>query len=83
MKLGPKQRPRRSEAMKAVGADRGLKDFASLRDRHVIGPARHYGKLEAELAKAQRARKKARAPALHAKKFMERPVAQASTALVE
>ncbi|WP_246217607.1 RNA-guided endonuclease InsQ/TnpB family protein [Paraburkholderia panacisoli] len=67
MKLSPQHGPHRSGAAKSVGIDLGLKDFASLSDGHVVGSGRHYRKLEGELAKAQRARNKARVRALHAK----------------
>jgi hypothetical protein len=51
----------------------------------VVGPARHYRKLEAELAKAQRTRKKARVRALHAKIKNSRKdqLHKLSTALVQ
>ncbi|MGF6757363.1 RNA-guided endonuclease InsQ/TnpB family protein [Paraburkholderia sp. GAS42] len=85
VKLGAQHGPRRSEATKSVGIDLGLKDFASLSDGHVVGPARHYRKLEAELATAQRARKKARVRALHAriKNSRKDQLHKLSTALVE
>ncbi|MGB8420855.1 RNA-guided endonuclease InsQ/TnpB family protein [Paraburkholderia sp.] len=85
VKLSPQQGPRRSEATKSVGIDLGLKDFAALSDGHVVGSERHYRKLEAELAKAQRARKKARVRALHAriKNSRKDQLHKLSTALVE
>ncbi|MFM0553585.1 transposase [Paraburkholderia sediminicola] len=52
---------------RSVGIDLGLKEFAATSDARVITLNRHYRKLEKELAKAQRARKKARVRALHAK----------------
>lgn len=54
-------------AAKSVGIDLGLKDFAALSDGRVVSAKRHYRTYEAELAKAQRARKKARVRAIHAK----------------
>ncbi|MGF6757372.1 RNA-guided endonuclease InsQ/TnpB family protein [Paraburkholderia sp. GAS42] len=85
VKLSAQQGSRRSGATGSVGIDLGLKDFASRSDGHVVGPARHYLKLEAEMAKAQRARKKARVRALHAKikNSQKDQLHQLSTALVE
>lgn len=85
VKVSPPQGPRRSEATKSVGIDLGLKDFASLSDAHVVGSGRHYRKLEGELAKAQRARKKARVRAIHTKIKNSRKdqLHKLSTALVE
>jgi putative transposase len=60
-------KPATGEVERSVGIDLGLKDFAAASDARVIGLDRHYRKLEAELGKAQRARKKARVRALHAK----------------
>ncbi|WP_341319439.1 transposase [Paraburkholderia sp. IMGN_8] len=84
-KLGPQQGPRHREATRSVGIDLGLKDFAALSDAHVVGPARHYRELEAKLAKAQRARKKARVRAIHAKIKNSRKdqLHKLSTALVQ
>jgi putative transposase len=86
VKKSPQQGPRRTEATKSVSIDLGLKDSASLSDGHVVGSGRHYRKLEAELAKVQRARKKARVRALlHAKIKNSRKdqLHKLSTALVE
>ncbi|MGF6758079.1 transposase [Paraburkholderia sp. GAS42] len=68
-----------------VSIDLGLKDFASLSDGHVVGSGRHYRKLEGELAKAQRAKKKARVRALHVKIKNSRKdqLHKLSTALIE
>lgn len=54
-------------------------------DGHTVKPARHYRRLEAKLAQAQRARKKARMRALHAKIKNSRKdqLHKLSTALVE
>lgn len=60
------KRPR-SEAKSAVGIDLGLKDFAGLSTGGVVAAEQFYRKLEPQLATAQRARKKARTQALHAK----------------
>jgi putative transposase len=51
----------------AVGIDLGLKDFAALSTGEVVEAERFYRDLEPKLALAQRARKKARTRALHAK----------------
>ena len=85
MKLGAQHGPRLSAATGSVGIDLGLRDFASLSDGHVVGPARHYRRLEAELAKTQRVRQKARVRALHAriKNSRKDQLHKLSTALVE
>ncbi|WP_246217525.1 RNA-guided endonuclease InsQ/TnpB family protein [Paraburkholderia panacisoli] len=85
VKLSPQHGPHRSGAAKSVGIDLGLKDFASLSDGHVVGSGRHYRKLEGELAKAQRAKNKARVRALHTKIKNSRKdqLHKLSTALVE
>nr|WP_232072462.1 transposase [Paraburkholderia pallida] len=59
--------PATGMGVKSVGLDLGLKDFAGTSDGHVITLERHYRNLEKEVAKAQRARKRARVRALHAK----------------
>jgi putative transposase len=51
----------------AVGIDLGLKDFAGLSTGEVVEAERFYRDLEPKLAVSQRARKKARTRALHAK----------------
>jgi IS605 OrfB family transposase len=51
----------------AVGIDLGLKEFAALSTGETIGNPRHLRKLEARLAVAQRAGKKAQARNIHAK----------------
>ncbi|OUL70255.1 RNA-guided endonuclease InsQ/TnpB family protein [Paraburkholderia hospita] len=67
IRIEKKPRPPTGEVEKSVGLDLGLKDFAATSDCHVITLDRHYRKLQTELAKAQRASKKARVRALHAK----------------
>lgn len=57
----------RSAAVDAIGIDLGLKDFAGLSTGEVLAAERFYRGLEPQLAVAQRARKKARTRALHAK----------------
>ena len=52
---------------KSVGIDLGLKDFAATSDSQVITLDRHYRRLESDLTNAQRARRKKRVRALHAK----------------
>jgi IS605 OrfB family transposase len=51
----------------AVGIDLGLKDFAATSDGDVVAAQQFYRDLEPALAVAQRARKKERVRALHAK----------------
>jgi IS605 OrfB family transposase len=67
IKVEKTPKPATGEVEQSVGIDLGLKDFAATSDARVMTLDRHYRKLEAELAKAQRARKKARVRALHAK----------------
>ncbi|MBC8737161.1 IS200/IS605 family element transposase accessory protein TnpB [Paraburkholderia sp. UCT31] len=70
---------------KSVGIDLNLKEFAALSDGYVVELEKNYRKLESELAKAQRARKKARVKAIHAKIRNRRKdqLHKLSTALVE
>ncbi|HKR41633.1 MAG TPA: transposase [Paraburkholderia sp.] len=77
------QRPKRGQGY--FGIDPGLKDFAATSDARIIGLARHYRKLDAKLAKAQRACKKARVRARHAKIKNSRndSLRKLSTALVK
>ena len=56
-----------TEGKSVIGIDLGLKDFAGLSTGEVIAAERFYRGLEPQLAIAQRARKKARTRALHAK----------------
>ena len=51
----------------AIGIDLGLKDFATLSNGQKIKARRIYRKLESKLATAQRAHKKQRVKAIHAK----------------
>jgi putative transposase len=51
----------------SVGIDLGLKDLATLSDGQKIPALRHYRQYEAALAVAQRARRKPRVRAIHAK----------------
>ena len=60
-------RPATGEVERSVGIDLGLKDFAATSDARVITLDRHNRRLEAKLGAAQRAGKKARVRALHAK----------------
>ncbi len=53
--------------VRGVGIDLGLKDFASMSDGSVVTAPRIYRKTEAALALAQRARKRKRIKAIHAK----------------
>lgn len=57
----------RSAGKSAVGLDLGLKDFVTSSDGDIIEAQQFYRDLEPALAVAQRARKKARVKALHAK----------------
>ncbi|MBB5460245.1 transposase [Paraburkholderia sp. Cpub6] len=79
IKIEKTPKPATGEVERSVGLDLGLKDFAATSDGRVITLARHYRKLEAAQAKAQRAKRKERVRALHAKikKLTGRPVAQA------
>jgi putative transposase len=63
------QTARRSESKKDVGIDLGLKTFAGFSDEALenVEAQRFYRDLEPALVTAQRARKKARAKAIHAK----------------
>lgn len=67
VKVKQELKPSIGKVGKSVGIDLGLKDFAATSDGQFITLDRHYRKHEGELAKAQRARKKARVRALHAK----------------
>jgi putative transposase len=60
-------KPAKTEGKSAVGIDLGLKDFAGLSTGEVVESERFYRDLEPKLAVAQRARKKGRTRALHAK----------------
>ncbi|WP_228527342.1 RNA-guided endonuclease InsQ/TnpB family protein [Noviherbaspirillum soli] len=51
----------------SVGIDLGLRDFAATSDGAVIEARKHYRELEEQLAVAQRANKKHRVKAIHAK----------------
>ena len=59
--------PPRPKAMGAVGLDLGLKDFMATSDGEKVEAQRIYRGLEADLAVAQRANKKQRVKAIHAK----------------
>jgi len=73
-----------SEGKSAVGLDLGLKDFVASSEGDVIEAQQFYRDLEPSLAVAQRAQKKARVKALHAKIANRRKnfLHQLSTALV-
>lgn len=62
--VGPIKPPKQSEC---IGIDLGLKDFATTSDGIKIEAQRLYRGAEAKLAVAQRANKKSRAKAIHAK----------------
>lgn len=78
------ERPAPSKATRAVGIDLGLKEFLTTSDGFKADAHRFYRGLEAVLAVAQRANKKARVKALHAKIKQRRKDAlhKLSTALV-
>ncbi|QBE67547.1 transposase [Pseudoduganella lutea] len=61
------EKAQRSEATSAIGMDLGLKDFAATSSGDKVEAERFYRGQEAALAIAQRARKKARTRAIHAK----------------
>jgi len=65
----PRHRPMRQRALfkDAVGIDLGLKDFAATSDGATIEAKKFYRELEPKLAMAQRANKKTRVRAIHAK----------------
>jgi putative transposase len=60
-------KPEQTSGKSAVGIDLGLKDFAGLSTGEVVAAERFYRDLEPQLATAQRANKKSRTRALHAK----------------
>ncbi len=53
--------------VRGIGIDLGLKEFATMSDGSVVGAPRLYRDTEAALALAQRARKRKRVTAIHAK----------------
>lgn len=61
------EKPAPSKATASVGIDLGLKDFLSTSDGLKVDGHRFYRDLEAQLAIAQRANKKQRVKAIHAK----------------
>ena len=65
----PKQKPMQQRSLfnDSTGVDLGLKDFAATSDGAVIEARQFYRKMEEKLAVAQRANKKDRVKALHAK----------------
>ena len=65
----PKQKPMQQLSLfnESTGIDLGLKDFAATSDGVVVEAQKHYRELEAQLAAAQRANKKDRVKAFHAK----------------
>ncbi|WP_232072299.1 RNA-guided endonuclease InsQ/TnpB family protein [Paraburkholderia pallida] len=85
IKVEKTPRPAAGEIGKPVGIDLGLKDFTATSGGHVITLERHYRNFEKEVTKAQRARKKARVRALHAKIKNSRKdqLHKLSTALVQ
>ncbi|MFM0741220.1 transposase [Paraburkholderia xenovorans] len=85
IKVKKAARPAIGRVEKFVGIDLRLKEFEATSYGYVISLGRHYHKLEQDLAKAQRARKKARVRALHAKIRNARrdQLRKLSTALVQ
>jgi IS605 OrfB family transposase len=67
VKVKKRPKPATGDVQKSVGIDLGLKDFAATSDGVVFGLDRHYRKLEESLGSAQRANRKARVRAIHAK----------------
>lgn len=65
----PRQKPMLQLSLfnDSTGIDLGLKDFAATSDGAVVEAQKFYRELEAQLATAQRANKKGRVKALHAK----------------
>ena len=65
----PKQKPMQQLSLfhDAIGIDLGLKDFAATSDGAVVEAQKHYRELEEQLATAQRANKKDRVKAIHAR----------------
>ena len=65
----PKQKPMQQLSLfhDAIGIDLGLKDFAATSDGAVVKAQKHYRELEEQLAIAQRANKKDRVKAIHAR----------------
>jgi putative transposase len=61
------EKAQRSEANSAIGMDLGLKDFAATSNGEKVEAERFYRNQEAALATAQRADKKARVRAIHAR----------------
>lgn len=57
----------RTDSIKSVGIDLGLSDLLATSDGLRVGADQHYRTLESKLAMAQRAKKKARTKAIHAK----------------
>jgi putative transposase len=57
----------KSAGTESIGIDLGLKDFATLSNGEKVGAQRLYRRAEAKLAKAQRANKRQRVKAIHAK----------------
>ena len=63
----PKDESKKAASTSAIGIDLGLKDFATLSNGQKIEAQRIYRKFEPKLATAQRAHKKQRVKAIHAK----------------
>jgi len=65
----PKQKPMQQLTLfnDSVGIDLGLKNFAATSDGSIIEAQKHYRELELQLGDAQRANKKDRVMAIHAK----------------
>jgi IS605 OrfB family transposase len=85
VKVKKKPKPSTGEVERSVGIDLGLKHFAATSDAQVFSLEKLYRKYEGELAVAQRAGKKDRVRAIHAKIKHSRKdqLHKLSTALVE
>jgi putative transposase len=85
VKVKKQTKPPTGEVEQSTGIDLGLKDFMATSDGYVVSLEKHYRKLEGDLATAQRANRKARVRAIHAKIKNSRKdqLHKLSTALVE
>jgi IS605 OrfB family transposase len=85
VKVKKQAKPPTGEVEQSTGIDLGLKDFLATSDGYVVSLEKHYRKLEGDLATAQRANRKARVRAIHAKIKNSRrdQLHKLSTALVE
>ena len=85
VKVRREQKPTADSVERSVGIDLGLKEFAATSDGETFEAQQFYRDLEPALAIAQRARKKARMRAIHAKIAARRKdrLHKISTALVQ